>query len=88
MKFSKDKFLCKTCNNAKFYVEVCKDQIILVCSECGKTFSLTVPAQKKSKRIDSAIVLITSKIDELEEKHRRLVYRVEELEQKINNLEQ
>lgn len=86
MKFLKKNIVCESCNNSSFSIDTYKDKIRLICINCGKEIFIDIGNYKKIKKRDSSIVMILSKVNELEDNYRRLLYRIENLERKVENI--
>ncbi|MGL5066837.1 MAG: hypothetical protein ACRC6T_03270 [Sarcina sp.] len=90
MSYFKNNYRCEKCNGSKFYIEFLAKEIKIICVNCGKEFSeKTEIREKKSKdkRYDNTVVMISAKVDEIEDKQSVLIGRVDELEQRFEKIE-
>ena len=88
MSYFKNNYRCEKCNGSKFYIAFLEKEMKITCVNCGKDFiEKTEVKGKKSKRYDSAVVMISGKLDEIESKQDALTDRVEYLESKVEMLE-
>ena len=88
MGYFKNNYRCEKCNGSKFYIAFLDKELKITCVGCGKIFfEKTEVREKKSKRYDSTVVMISGKLDEIETKQNELIDRVEYLENKVEMLE-
>ncbi|MGL4450897.1 MAG: hypothetical protein ACRCTZ_06860 [Sarcina sp.] len=90
MGYFENNYRCKKCNGSKFYIAFLAKEIKITCVCCGKVFSENVMHEEKSKKVkrwDNVAVMISGKLDEFDEKQKKLTQRVEELEKKVKILE-
>ena len=91
MGYFKNNYKCEKCGASKFYIEFLDNEIKMICAICQHKIYQKIETQdkpRKSKRLDSTLVMISGKLEDLENKQDALIDKVEFLEKRISDLEE